>query len=293
MTSSLKSKLLNDFKKELGIIKNHFVKKCKNQINFNTEDRNDFETLINDESQYQDFKKYDYLLASHFFAFYEMRDYILTISFNFPHSFTDYEDLKNNTSISMNFDSKYSSKENKITMLSYDNLVERNKTFLYFSKIFNEYEIFERTQESPNSLRSELFSQFFFASELNLNTFSERFKNHEDKLLEALSFKLAFIKRRAEINRAKKDAKKKNKSKNNKAVKDNESEIRMLKRKIRTLEKENESLKRGEINYTQEEVQEYKELEKRYEDVMKGIVTREHRIASKNNFENVYEVLFN
>jgi len=296
MTSPLKSKLLNEFKLKLDFLNTRYMKNTKNSNRFHTQDRLEFETYINSEEAIHMIskpKELDHLLSSHFLAFYEGRDQIISFSLDFPDEFSTYEELKEKTDIYIFSQDKYSRKNDyNSASFSFNSFEIAFENYSYFINYFYKYNLFDHSQDSPLMQKTKTFNNLFFKDKAKTILFVDRFRKNEDLFNDAFQKKVAFITKRRELNRSTKENKKKNKGRIKSEIEDNNSEIRALRRKIQELENANKNLKSSgysSATYISDEKSKLGNLKKYYVDSINLNLSREFKVKTNENHLELFE----
>ncbi len=199
---------------------------------------------------------------------YKMKLQFLSISFNFPKSFSSLDELKDNVNITIQIlnsdDRNYKGKSLKFK--DFNQIVE---DYHYVASLMSQHNVFEYIQASQSYLVESLFTGAVMsdnASELSFVV--SEIKNSEDDYTKALLSKNKYMEKRREKNRKIKDHKKKARSTLKSQISKNKDEIQKLRSRIGVLEYENaqfESNAKGDL-IAGEEKSELQSLMNKYRD---------------------------
>lgn len=288
--SILKRKLLNDVRSKINILKNGFMKKCKNKDDFTSiHDYESLEKKIN-SSYRNELKKFKFLLKSHYFEFYMVSRYPFGLSVDFPESFNNREELNENTIIKIKFNN---AKESGIKKLNYNEFVSFIDNYRSFYKFYEYKGIFKHPNLSERNIRLDLFT-LAFENELSelkeFTTFLER--NHQE--LELINhYRKQFLESKAKNNKIKKKAKKNKSYKNDSTYNNNIKKIEEYKREINRLIQENKRIEEGTNSVPVLDVVYNKERENQYQGSVEKFLIEHKRYLYKNKFKEQLNLILN
>jgi hypothetical protein len=288
--STLKRKLLNDVRSKINILKNGFMKKCKNKDDFTSiHDYESLEKKIN-SSYREELKKFKFLTKSHYFEFYMISRYPFGLSVDFPEDFKSKEELNENTIIKIKFSN---AREDKIKKLNYYEFVSFINNYRAFYKFYEDKGIFKHPNLSERSIRLDLFT-LAFENELSelegFTTFLER-NNQELELIN--HYRKQFLESKAKNNKIKKKAKKNKSYKNDSTYNNNIKKIEEYKREINRLIQENKRIEEGTNSVPVLDVVYNKERENQYQGSVEKFLLENKRYLYKTKFKKHLDLIFN
>lgn len=291
MGSPDKSKLLKEMKATVNTLR-PFIKKMGSNNTFKCEnDKNKIIQFFTDKQDFKFIDIYEDLKYSHYFFFFELKDYYLELSLNFEYNFDSYEDLKNKSKVYITAVHKLDKLKTHSTSLCFSEFKEHSKLFLYVVDFFEDNKIYDQPNVSIKNFMFEQFKEAWFKDKEEFNAYVNYLKNKEFILLEILRTKNKFVEKRREINKKQKEGKLKNKSQNVQKIKNNENKIRELEREIKLLRKENEMI--ISQKYSPESYYEDKErLEYDYKLTVELFMREHSRELRKLQFHESFEMIF-
>jgi hypothetical protein len=233
-----KSILLDEFKRNVQKIYDHYIKVCRKKSSTFSNKR---AQVLKIKEQFPDYD-IENVLCFDICYLYELDFKFVSFSFDFPKQFNSYSDLKNNTYIHISLFSEHE-RDFKSTIIGFNDFEKSCNDYLYISEKIDDYNVFEQIQCSLKTITESFFVDLMMkGNSKELSKIVEDVKKNEPSFFKALESKNKYLKKRRETNKARKEHKKHNKSSSNNEISNNNFKIRKLEREIENLRNANKIL---------------------------------------------------
>lgn len=293
-----KSRMIKDYNQKIRTLLNSNIKRCVSTNGFASNNKEYIMDYLNRDHP-QLIEHLEYTLKDHFIFMAEVRDELLVFSLVFPEKFNNYFDLKSNTSIYIQFQSKYpeyrtnhNKKRKASGIMNYNEFEERFNHYSYINNLFKKHKIFDLNKSAPLSQRLGVFENLFFNDLKETSDFIENIKSTESYIEEYFKLKGFFVEKRTEKNKNEKLNKQRKKSLNQQKIKTNDKRIQELKKEIRQLEEENRNLNNTPI--LDHEVKEvFQNAKYEMELALENLKNKKLKEVHYDEFLETYKLIFN